>query len=93
MNGGCGGGVVSTTKRARNNSFEKYGRIEKGREMVAVSRGRRTAFMCPFNVRREVEIVREKSCVEFPKERKLGGWLGLGPLDRQVHHGRITSNS
>lgn len=78
MNVGCRGGVVSTMKkRAGNNSFKKYGRIEKGCEMVAVSRGRRTAFLLPFNVRREVEILREKSCVEFPKERKLRGWLGL----------------
>lgn len=47
-------------RRARNNSFKKRGRIEKGREMVAISRGRRTAFLFSFNEIRQVEVLREK---------------------------------
>lgn len=93
MNGEFRGGTVSTTKKRAGNHFsKKYGSIEKGREMVAVSRGRRAAMLFPFNVRREVEILREKSCVEFPKE-EIRGMVGIGIFDRQVHHGRITSYS
>lgn len=54
----CSGvGMASTTKRQEGHSFKKHGRVEKGREMVAVSRRRRSVFLFSFNERREAEVL------------------------------------